>query len=154
MIRITGLSLLLTFYSQLVLADWSLTGNYDDNSVYKSENDTRLVASYNSVQFESKKITKNLIETLAKEKEKMLGMMGITAWQVDKTNLEKRGDVTHVRLDGSYVDSSQEKVFFIEYHYYSDTKKLQLLLTNGEKSSLDKDAVYSNLKKIRGQYDI
>lgn len=140
--------------SQLCFANWSLKRKIDDISIYQSKNLTRLTVNYRSTKLKNKKFTKDLLNKIKKDKEKMLAMIGVTDWKVDKTDLNKKNGVTNIKLAGSYVDSSQEKIYFVEYHYYSKSKRLQILLTNPKKRALDKDAKPVKIEKFKGKYDI
>ena len=98
--------------------------------------------------------SKDLLRRLKKDKEKMLALIGVTNWKVDKTDLYDNKGITSIRLAGSYIDSFQKKVHFVEYHYYSSSKRLQILLTNSTKSRLEKDSKLANIKAFRNEYGI
>ena len=155
-LKTLGSALFFFVFSQLCFADWSLHKRYDDVSIYKSKRGTRLTLSSGPVEleFKGKKLTKKLLKKLRKDKEKMLALIGVEGWKIRKTSLKRKDGVTSVRLAGSYVDGDQKIVYFVERHYYSKDKKLQLLLTNGKKDLVEKDSKVSKIKRFRNEYRI
>ena len=153
MIKILGV-LNLFIFSQFCFANWSLHRRYDDISIYKSKKGTRLTLSSRSTKTKDKKFTKAFLEEIKKDKEKMLTMIGVKDWRIATTKVETKDGVTKVRLQGSYYDTTKQRIHFIEYHYYSNDKKLQLLLTNRKKHLLKIDANVSNIKGFWDEYRI
>jgi len=151
----TKLLFILCFlYAPLSLAQWTLKKNYDTISIYTSPNQTRLAIQYKKTKKKDKQITKDLIAKLEQTKKQMLQKIGIKKWQMNKSHIEQINEVTQVTLSGSYWDSAKEKVYFTEYHFYSPSQKLQLLLTNNKKRNLNRDAQMSNIQNFREKYDL
>ena len=153
-IRIFTLFMFIVFFSEPSFAAWTLRRSYNDVSIYTSENSTRLSVNYSPTKKKQKRFTKKLLKRVKKEKERMLQIIGVTDWQIDRQDLNVENGVTSIVMTGSYVDSSQDRVYFTEYHYYSDSKKLQILLTNNNKDSLERDARRSNVQEFRRRYGI
>ena len=102
---------------------------------------------------EPDKISASLIKQTAKDKKKMLAIIGITNWTIKHSKIKKeKGNVVVARLSGNYNDPNGELVHFTEYHYYRSKRKLQILLTNSNKNKLQQDAQSSRLQKFRKQY--
>ncbi|MCY4643709.1 MAG: hypothetical protein OXB88_03740 [Bacteriovoracales bacterium] len=153
MLKVLGPCLLFVF-SQICFASWNLHKKYDDVSIYKSKKGTRLTVRSSASESRGEKFTKDLLKKLKKDKEKMLAMIGVEDWKISKTNLKTTDGVTSVRLAGSYMDKTQKIVHFVEYHYYSNDKKLQLLLTNRSKGLVERDSKPSNIKRFRNEHSI
>ena len=80
-------------------------------------------------------------------------MFGIKNWEVNRYNVTKeREDISRVTLEGSYIDPKERRIYFLEYHYYSSKKMLQILLTHESKSELNKDSGLSKVRKFKKQY--
>ena len=146
--------IILAFYSQACFSNWTLKREYGDISIYTSKNSTRLTLNYKTTPFKKKKFTKELLKKVKKTKEKMLSMINVTKWKIDQTSLDIVKDITIIKLTGSYVDSNSDVVYFVEYHFYSNTKKLQMLLTNNEINKLKNDATLKKLEILRRKYGI
>ena len=136
------------------LASWTFKSKHGDVPVYISENSTRLAIDYSEIKLKRKKVTRDLLRQIKDKKIEMLKMIGVSKWNIGRTDVSEQEGITTVELTGSYIDSSKSKVYFVEYHHYGDSKRLQLLLTNGKKKDLERDARSSNLRKFRREYDI
>lgn len=130
-------------------AHWILKSEYGDTLIYTSPGQTRLTISYKTTAPKQKNFSLELIKSIAKDKKKMLAMIGIEKWKVEQSSLKKSNGVTSIKLVGSYLDRFGEKVHFVEYHYYTAAKKLQMLLTNNKKESLNSDDQLTTLQKFK-----
>ena len=149
--------LLLIFFISPIFcfASWKLKTSYEGVSIYTSPHKTRLILRSDTPQ-KGEKITKKSIKESAATKRKILAQIGITKWEVSKSSVkkDKKRGVTRVELHGSYRDSSNKPVYFVEHQFYSSTKQLQLLLTNSKKDSLKKDAKLQNLEEFQKKYGL
>lgn len=76
---------------------------------------------------------------------KMFSMIGIKKWNASKTLLRKlRPGVTELVLKGSYLNQADQKIYFIEKHYFKKESLLQMLYTNKNKKHLAKDSSKKN----------
>ncbi len=132
-----------------------LKKTYDNISVHVSSNKTRLTVNYKDTSSKSEKITKEFIQTLEQTKRKMLHLIGVSKWKINKTKVKKlKKGIVRVTLSGSYMNYINQRTYFIEYHFYSPNKKLQLLLTNNKKKWLKKDAELDNIEIFRAKYEM
>ena len=138
--------------SASAFASWSLKKKYGDMIIYSSPNSTQLTLNYGTTAPKEKKFSKDLLSKLEKEKRELLAIIGITDWEVIKSDVKKEKKNTIVTIEGSYLNSSGKMTYFVEYHFYASTKKLQILLTNGSLKKLKKDAKESNILEFRTKY--
>ncbi|MBP9680843.1 MAG: hypothetical protein KBD76_05525 [Bacteriovorax sp.] len=63
------------------------------------------------------------------QKQKMLSLIGVTHWQTTQSTWKKSKSYFFLSIEGSYTDSSQQDIVFIEEHFYFPTQTIQLLHT-------------------------
>ena len=80
--------------------------------------------------------------------------IGISDWKIEKTDISNKRGIGIIEIIGSYKDKSQKTVHFVEYHYYSKSNKLQILLTNNDKAKLKQDSITPNVQRFRDEYNI
>ena len=136
-------------------SQWQLTRNYGNTATYTNQNDVRLTVKYRTTSPAKKKVfSRELVQKLQKNKRRMLASIGIKNWKVDKSYVKNLKKKTYIHLQGSYLDSSGKKTQFIEHHFYSASKQLQLLLTHSKKKTLLKEAQLANMRDIRVKYGL
>lgn len=140
---------LLLLFSSSSFAKWSLKKKYDDVSIYKSLNNTRLNITKMPFSHNEDYVTLNLIKNVEKQKKKMLEVIGLRDWQM--SHFQKFQN--YFILYGSYLNKSGKKVYFKEFHYLERNKKVQILLTNFDRSLLEEDGKESFIKTIRDEYE-
>ena len=135
-------------------ASWDLKKSYGNVSIFVSKNSTRLTLKFKKTKSKEKKITDTLLKELELAKKKMLTLIGVTNWTITDRKVELIKNIINVKLIGSYQDREGEKIYFAEYHFYSFSKNLQLLLTNKDIKLLAIDAKAERLKQFRDKYEI
>ena len=144
--------ILFFMYSNMSFAQWTLKRKYSDTSIYVSEHSTRLTVNYRTTVPKEKQFSEDLIKQIEKEKRKLLSLVGIREWKVTKSRVYKNKGQTRVKLFGSYLDHSGVKIYFFEYHFYTASKKLHLLLTNTSQAALKKDIGINNIRGFKVKY--
>ena len=89
--------------------------------------------------------SKEFFEQVKESKKKVLGLMKITNWEVSSQEWKRRRGYLEWNLEGSYNNSSGERVYFKENHLYFPDKLHQILLTSDEegffKTTKDEDFI-------------
>ena len=131
-------------------SNWILKRKYGDASIYTSHNKTRLTVKYKTAT--SKKGRKNFsvefVKKLERDKKKLLSLIGIKDWKVDKTQISNQYRAQNIILKGSYVDNSGAKIYFMERHVYFPAKNIQILMANKDEALLATDIQHSNLNEF------
>ena len=122
--------------------------------VYISPNSTRLALTSRSTEAKQKKFSKDLLDQLKEDKQKMLSLIGVNEWEISKSDIQKNNDTTNVVLEGSYLDTAGNTTHFVEYHFYAPAKNLQLLLTNENFSKLKLDSQESKIAEFRRSHGV
>ncbi|EQC47227.1 hypothetical protein [Bacteriovorax sp. Seq25_V] len=148
------IAILFCLISLTTYAKWNFKSDYGQTKIYISTDETRLTLNYSETEKKKKQFSKKFVDGLKEDKIKMLGLMGVTNWTVTRSEVFKDTKSTRVELEGSYVNSSGEKVFFKEFHFYSDIKKLQILLTNSSIEKLNQDGKLENIANFRATHDL
>ena len=148
----TPFLILLFIYSNVSFAKWDLKREYGDTSIYVSEHSTRLTVNYRTTVPKEKKFSKDLIKQIEREKRKLLALIGVRQWRVQRSRVHRNEGQTRVQLSGTYLDNTGTKVYFVEYHFYSASKKLQLLLTNNNLSDLKQDTGMTHIRGFKVKY--
>ena len=142
----------LSSYSLSSRDKWKLLRSYGNISIYTSTNNTRLTVNSKEYLSKSFKIKKNMIEKTANKKSQMLSMMGMKNWKISSSRITREKNSSKFYIQGSYTDSKDRKVHFIELHYYKSRGALQMLLTHSNPVSLQQDSQETTLNPIRKKY--
>lgn len=133
---------------------WILKKKYEDTAIYLSANGVRLtVRQSRTEKIKPEKINVDFIQKIEQDKKRLLESIGVTNWNLKKTSIVKKTkNKTVLKLFGSYNDPSGEQTYFVEYHHYNPSRKLQILLTHPHKKQLLKDARRESIKQIEKEY--
>ena len=145
--------LFIFLFSPFSYGKWTLSRNYGDVSIYKSSNSTRLTVSFKDIPPQSFNLKKAVKKT-KEQKRRMLSMMGLENWDISSHHVTKKGDTSKLYLRGTYNDSKNRKVHFVEHHYYTQKGTLQMLLTHQDSSVLERDSQETALGSIRKKYEL
>ena len=141
-----------TLFSYSLSNQWKLSRSYGDIRIYISPNQTRLTVSMNQDLSKEFKIQKDMIEKTAKTKRQMLSMMGMEDWEISSRGITIEKEKAKLFIQGSYIDSKNRKVYFVEHHDYTSNKSLQMLLTHFDPLVLKQDSEETALNPIRREY--
>lgn len=72
---------------------------------------------------------KKVYEDIVATKKKMLSFLGITKWQVKSKSWKPGKKVSVLDIEGTYLNSRQQKVKFHEIHEFKRGEKTQYLFT-------------------------
>ena len=142
----------LSSYSLSTHGEWKLSNSYGDISIYKSSNKTRLTVSFKENLSSDFKIQKDMIQKTAEKKRQMLSMMGLENWEISSNHITVEKDFAKLYIQGSYTNSKDRKVHFIERHYYTPRGALQMLLTHSDLSVLEQDGREETLSSMRKEH--
>ena len=147
---------LLIFFCSLssysLSSQWKLSRSYGDINIYTSANKTRLTVSFKEELSKDFKIQKDMVEKTTEKKRQMLSMMGMENWEISSSNTAIEKDSAKIYLQGSYTDSKNRKVHYIEHHYYTPKGALQMLVSHSDPALLKQDGRETTLKPILKEY--
>ncbi len=131
---------------------WKFKRDYGDTLIYTSSNKVQLTVKYQTTPFNSHNFTKQLISKQRRQKKRILASIGIKNWKVHQSHVKKGKEKTYIHLQGSYTDPSGQKVLFVEHHFYSAFRHLQLLLTHNKSQTLLRSSSLAHIKDFRIKY--
>jgi hypothetical protein len=120
---------------------WKLKNNFTVSKVWQHTSDSSLYVSIEKTkiddiaQYKSILNDKTKLAALEEEKKATLGLIGVKNWNAPTKAWTKVNGRDFLHLQGTYVDNSDETVFFKEYHLVENGNVLQILFTSTKKDS-------------------
>ena len=116
---------------------WKVVRKMNGVSTYALLNDRSTLGVFHTQSLEKplswkEARSKEFFEQVKESKKKVLGLMKITNWEVSSQEWKRRRGYLEWNLEGSYNNSSGERVYFKENHLYFPDKLHQILLTSDE----------------------
>lgn len=90
-------------------------------------------------------------------KKNLLAFIGITNWNVQQHSWSQENEIYYLKVIGSYINSAQQEIVFVEEHAFLPDKTVQLLYTKPAnlKDSFPKtDTIIPFMKKKSGVFNI
>ena len=133
---------------------WELKRHYGQTRIYTSPNNVRLTVRYRTRSpIKKMNFSNQLVGKLQQNKKRMLASIGIKNWKMHNSQVRKqKNGQNFIYLSGSYLDLSGQQIQFVEYHFYRDSRYLQILLTHPQKKTLLKDAKLAKIRDFRVRY--
>lgn len=129
-------------FSKLKLANWELKNDFKTTKVWRHKKDQNLYVSIEKASIPNEKEYKAMLEksstSLDKHKSKVLGLIGISDWNAETKKWKKIGKKRIFQIKGTYSDSSDEQVYFEEYHKIEGETAMKVLFTSSNQNSLKK----------------
>jgi hypothetical protein len=154
------LALFFSVSSHAQLSGWKLAREANQIKVWLRNTNPEITGTL-EIRASKKKIDWSKIQrdsyfkTLEAKKIKLLSFIGITQWHAQETSWREQQGVHYLKITGSYTNSSQEKILFIEEHAFLKDKTVQLLHTRPaelQDQHSEGEAIMSFMRKESGVF--
>ena len=130
-------------------SEWVISNASGVSTLYVAKSEKRIKGSTRSsdrVIRPEKFLSTKFREKLVLKRKKMLTLMGVKEWKLEKQIWQDR----KVLFKGSYRDVDNKVVHFLEVHDYHDTGYTQALLTGTEVKIDEKHKLAKSFFKVLG----
>ncbi len=141
---------LLLFCFQVFGQEFSLIRSDKKNELWKIDGKkaSYIALTKKKIDFQSNKLltSSDLFQKIVSDKKKILKLMGISSWNVERKDFKKMSQGELVSFNGTYLDRSSTKIYYTEKHLFTGGTVIQLLYTSPfNEISLYQDALMNKL---------
>ncbi len=121
---------------------WNLTGQRQVMGTFQSQNRIKPI-DWNKIK------SKDFFLSLKRDKQKMLGLLGITHWTVNTSQWKKRSDHYELTLRGSYKSTNGQHIRFYEVHLFYASKTQQILVSHPQEVPIKRHLASQFINKAK-----
>lgn len=132
--------------------NWKLKNDFQTTKVFQNNQENSLYASIEQSKISSEKEYKDYLKDISKiqdEKKKTLSLIGVSDWKASKSKWIKIGKRSFFEVNGTYVDNSDDTVYFKEYHLVQDKSVVKVLFTTTQNKALKNNDINNFLDKVK-----
>jgi hypothetical protein len=135
------LSLMMLAMSVQASTAWKLKNNFSVSKVWQHAVDSKFYVSIEKTKLDDVNEYKDILKDKARlakfdeNKKSTLALIGVSKWSGDSKEWTKINGKDVLKIQGTYEDNSEEKVYFREYHLIEGGNVLQVLFTSTNNDS-------------------